>query len=474
MDLLRELVIPPSENHVLLVKYMLIISLTIFVPYIGMLLGASFISAYFNRKGRQTGSRIYLRFAKDVIEKLTITRSAELALGAIPAASILFSYAQLLYASKSITIDIMALSVLLFMISFVFIYRYRNSFLIIRLLDSVKETVLPSAQAGSEKAALEIDKIGESVLRSNSFAFNFGKWLLFSAAYLFAGTRALASNPVRWESVDNILQIIFSWQTIFDFIAFLSIAGSVSGAAILFYFFKWPANGSALAGKQGGLKDMPARPKTSAGGDEDYSKFVKSFAGGLTLISALMFPAAIFISHLFLPSSAWSQGVFIYLLIILALAVIICNYLYIMVKNSDTQPAELVFSLIIAVLLLNNVKDSEAFGNAIEPQIIQTVKASEEMEKEIKAKLVSASGVDAAQIYNTKCIACHKFDSKLVGPPYQQSVPKYNGDVNKLAEYIYNPQKIDPAYPPMPNQGLKKKEAQAMAKWLIDQVNKKP
>ena len=462
MELLEKLVIPPSENHVLLVKYMLIITLTLFIPYISMLLGASFISSYVNKKGLQTGNKNYLRFAKDVVEKLTISRSAELALGAIPAASILFSYAQLLYASKSISISIMALSIVLFMISFVFIYRYRNSFQIIRLLDSVKGFVKP---AGSEKLVpvrqladyrgteMEINKIEESVLKSNAVAFNFGKWLLLIAAYLFVGTRALASNPPRWETVGNILQIIFSWQTIFDFLALLSVAGTVSGAAILFYFFKW----------QGGLKDM----------DEEYAGFVKNFAGGLTLVSALSFPVTIFISYLYLPAAAQSQGVFFYLLLILVIVVIICNYLYFMVKNSDAQPAGLVFGLIITVLLLNIVKDCEALGNAIEPQIVETVKASEEMEKEIKSKLVSASGVDAAQIYNTKCIACHKFDAKLVGPPYQQTVPKYNGDVNKLTEYIFNPYKIDPAYPPMPNQGLKKKEAQAMAKWLIDQVSGK-
>ena len=146
-----------------------------------------------------------------------------------------------------------------------------------------------------------------------------------------------------------------------------------------------------------------------------------------------------------------------------------------MVKNSDTQPAALLFGLIITVLLLNIIKDQEALGRAIEPQIIEIVKAAHEIEKEAKAKIVSASGVDAVLIYNTKCITCHKFDQKVVGPPYQQTVPKYNGDVNKLAEYIYNPQKIDPAYPPMLNQGLKKKEALALAKWLIDQVaGKKP
>src|SRR4030095_10482770 len=446
MEFLEKLVIPPSENHVLLVKYMLIISLILFIPYISMLLGASFISTYFTRRGRQTGNKWYLRFARDVMEKLTISRTAELALGAIPAASILFAYAQLMYASKSITISIMALAMVMFIIAFVFIYRYRNSFQVIRLLDTVKGIV--GTESSNNKAQVEITKREENVLRSNSLAFNFGKWLLVAAAYLFAGTRALATDPGRWESVGNILQIIFSWHTIFDFFTLLSVAGTVTGAAIMFYFFTW----------QDGIKDM----------DEGYRNFVKKFAGGLTLASVISLPVTIFISYLYLPAVAQSPSVFLFFFIVLILILIVGNYLYSMVKYSDYSSSTVVFVLIITLVLLNILKDQSALGSAIEPQIIETTKAAEEMEKEIKSKTVSASGVDALQIFNTKCIACHRFDSKLVGPPYQQTVPKYNGDITALTEYIYNPVKKDPAFPPMPNQGLKKKEAQAMAKWLID------
>ena len=84
---------------------------------------------------------------------------------------------------------------------------------------------------------------------------------------------------------------------------------------------------------------------------------------------------------------------------------------------------------------------------------------------------MTSTGVSAEQIYNQKCIACHKFDVKLVGPPYKETVPKYNGDVKKLSEFIFNPVKINPDYPSMPNQGLKKKEAEAMAQWLMEKVN---
>jgi len=83
MDFLDKIVIPPSANHVLLVKYILTISFVLFIPYLGMVLGSSFLSVYFNRLGRKTGNAIFTRFAKDVIEKLTFARNAKYALGII-------------------------------------------------------------------------------------------------------------------------------------------------------------------------------------------------------------------------------------------------------------------------------------------------------------------------------------------------------------------------------------------------------
>ena len=144
-----------------------------------------------------------------------------------------------------------------------------------------------------------------------------------------------------------------------------------------------------------------------------------------------------------------------------------------MVKNSDTSSATLVFGLIILLISFNILKDQLAFGNAVHDNTMEITKIADEYEKEARNKTLQTTGVDVEAIFNQKCSACHKFDQKVVGPPYQQTVPKYNGDVQKLSEYIFNPQKIDPAFPPMPNQGLKKKEATALAKWLIDQVTKK-
>ena len=109
-------------------------------------------------------------------------------------------------------------------------------------------------------------------------------------------------------------------------------------------------------------------------------------------------------------------------------------------------------------------------GNAIDDHIVKISAEADAEDQKKLAAVVTTTDINADEIYNTKCIACHKFDQKVVGPPYNQTVPKYNGNVQQLAEFIYNPVKVDPGFPPMPNQGLTKKEATAMAQWLIQQV----
>lgn len=453
MEFFDSLVIPPSENHVLLLKYILTITLMLFIPYVGMMLGAAFISTYFNKKGKLEGNKLYARFAKDVIEKLTITNSAEFALGTIPVLSALFAYAQLLYGAKTIAISIMALSAVIFIIAFTFIYKYRNTFKIESVLQAYRRFANPEILKTDDKDVKEIETFEENVVSSNSTSGTAGKYLLLTAVYLFAGTTALASSPNMWEQVGNILQVIFSWQSLFSFLSLVSIGGIVTGAAIIFYFFNW----------QGGLKDI----------DDEYAGFVKKFAGGLTLVSGVSLPLMLLISYLYLPAIAQSPAVFYYMIITLIVTLILCNFVYAMIKNSDVQSGTVVFILVFVLVLFNIIKDQAAFGNAIHEQTLEATKVAEQLEIEAKNKTIQTTGINPQQIYDTKCIACHKFDQRLVGPPYDLTVPKYNGDVQKLAEYIFNPQKIDPNFPPMPNQGLKKKEATAVAQWLISKVSKK-
>jgi cytochrome c len=433
MEFIDQIVIPPSANHVLLLEYIYVISMLLFLPYLGMLMGASVISVYFNGKGIKTGNSLHLRFAKDVINKLAMTKYAAIGLGLIPLLSLTFIYAQLLYGAKTVVIAIFLLSLIIFEFAFIFIYRFSSK------LKNISR--LNEENAGSSD--------GNKIKNRNSLGI-IGVALLYIAAFLFTGGMALASNPVDWAAVKKIYMLFISGAVYFNFIYLLSLSGAITGAAILFYFFKW----------QGGVSGM----------SEEYTGFVKHFAAVLGFVSSICLPVFMFISFLFLPSSALSSDVFVLLVLALITALVLSNMLYMMIKNSEVRMASIVFFFVMIFFAFNILKEQSVLGNALTEQTYAVILKADKHEKEVKSKLVTTSGINGEEIYNTKCIACHKFDIKVVGPPYKETVPKYNGDVQQLAEYIYNPVKKDPAYPPMPNQGLKKKEAVAVAQYLLDQL----
>ncbi len=75
--------------------------------------------------------------------------------------------------------------------------------------------------------------------------------------------------------------------------------------------------------------------------------------------------------------------------------------------------------------------------------------------------------VNGEEIYKAKCVACHQFDTKLVGPPHKEVLKKYENRKEDMVKFILNPVKVDPNYPPMPNQGLKPNEAKAVVDYMF-------
>lgn len=76
-----------------------------------------------------------------------------------------------------------------------------------------------------------------------------------------------------------------------------------------------------------------------------------------------------------------------------------------MKKNKMIKLISAALSLMLAVFLLNGCGDKEEFG--IGP-----------IKEELKLAPVDAALYTKGEtIFNTKCITCHKFGSRLVGPP---------------------------------------------------------
>ena len=124
MNVLEQFVIPPNQEHVGLLTVMQILSLLTFLPFVGIMLGSTIFSVYFNKKGKKTGSAVYGRIAKDIIDKLTVGKAAGFALGILPLFTIVLVYAQMLYGAKVISTSLLFLSLIIYIVAFIFIYNY--------------------------------------------------------------------------------------------------------------------------------------------------------------------------------------------------------------------------------------------------------------------------------------------------------------------------------------------------------------
>jgi cytochrome c len=147
------------------------------------------------------------------------------------------------------------------------------------------------------------------------------------------------------------------------------------------------------------------------------------------------------------------------------------NFLYLLFyKKQFSYAPYLFFTFLFSVLTLI-VKDQITIGNATK---YHSVVLSAEYDKILAELKGEGKGevINAAELYQVRCGACHKFDQKLVGPAHFDVLPKYVGKEAQLVAFIRNPVKVDPAYPPMPNPGLKPAEAEAVAKYLLEEFQK--
>jgi cytochrome c len=453
MDFLDNLVIPATSQHLNLLKIITILSMLIFLPFFGMLLGGTGFSVIFNAYGRKRKNKLFIRFAKDIIDKLAINRFVGVGLGVIPLLAITFCYAQLMFEVKVITVSLLFVATLFMAIAVNFVYSYQNTFQIESLIETFKGiTGLPKHELDT-KIPEDIAEYEFDLMNTNSNSGLYSFVLLIITGIFFAGGTSIALYSDRYGDFQNIAQMFLSGATFLNFLFFVVLSITITGSAILFFFFSW----------QGGLYDM----------DPEYSNFVKKVAGNIAFTGAAILPVVLFLSFIVVPNVALSGSVFVYTGLAFVSILMLCNLLYAVIKNSDMRYIGAAFYLMILSFGFIIMKNQSAFGTASYKHFEEINLRAEELEQQKKGKTVNTAGVNGEEIYTRICSACHKFDVKLVGPPYNQTVPTFNGDVKKLSAFIQNPYKVFPDYPPMPNPGLKPKEADAVAQYLIEKVSGK-
>ncbi len=437
MEFLDNLVLPQSAEHIELLHYMLILVLFLFIPFISVILGGTSLSLYYRRKGLEAGNPVYLRFAKDIIDLLTINKSMGIILGIIPLLTCILVFAQLLHTADAPSIYYLVAAFFLTSISIILIYTYKYSLSFKNIFDSIS-----NLHSDDPEFHEELNKFKKG---NQSLSFKSGRYgvvLLFISTWIFTCAVTLVTYPNRWVD-ERLMFLLFSWEVLSRYIHFLAAAFALTGAAILFGFFYW----------EGGKKNITG----------DYKDFVRKTAIRITLTAALFQPLFLLINLFALPKEALTASVFGYSLIAVFLLFLAYNYLYAMLKESTIKFSGHVFYVLLFALLALIVKDQLAMGNATREHSSVLVAEFEKYLAELKGTKEGVVRLTGQEIYEVRCASCHRFDQKLVGPAYETTIPKYEGKIDQLVSFILNPVKVDPLYPPMPNPGLKPFEAKAIA-----------
>ena len=437
MNFLDNLVLPQSAEHIELLHYMLVLVLFLFIPFISVILGGASISLYYRKKGLESGNPFYLRFAKDIIDLLTINKSMGIILGIIPLLTCVLVFAQLLHGTNSPSVFYLMGSFFLTSISIILIYTYRYSLSFKNIFDSIRDTHSDDPSFNDE---LNKFKKGNQSLSLKSGRY--GVTLLFLSTWIFTAAITVAIYPGKWID-DRILFLLFSWEVLSRYIHFITAAFALTGGAILFGFFYW----------EGGNKNITG----------DYKDFVRKTVIRITLAAAVFQPLFLLINVFALPTEALTTSIFGYSLLAVILLLLAYNYLYAMLKESNLKFSGHVFYVLLFALLALIVKDQAAMGTATREHSSVLIADFEKYLADLKGSSEGTVKISGQELYEVRCASCHRFDQKLVGPPYNSTLPKYEGKIDQLVTFILNPVKVDPAYPPMPNPGLKPLEAKAVA-----------
>jgi cytochrome c len=446
MEFLSNFVLPQSAEHIELLHYMLIIVLFLFIPFISMVFGGILLSVLYKNKAEKTNDSFYLRLSKDIAEITTVNKSAGFIFGVAPVLTSILIYSQLLHNSEITNLNYLGVSAVFVAVSLIFIYSYRYSLSFNRIFG-----LLSGDKILDPFIAEDVYRLSDESRRISRKAGIFGLLFLFIGIWFFITALTISAVYSTWEP-DSFIGGLFSWKVLSRLIYFIFFALALTGGMVLFIF----------------LEDE----KTKRIKDEDYSLFVKQKVLRVTFFSAVFIPFFALLSLFGLPQSALTGTVFTYAIISLILLFLGYHFLYLLTKEIKGTTAALLFFTLVFSIAAFIISDQKAMATSTQ---VHSAILSAEFDKYLAGlkgagKVIS---INAEEIYQVKCASCHKWDQKLVGPAHMDVLPKYDGKEAQLVAFIRNPVKVDPAYPPMPNPGLKPNEAEAVAKYLLETYNEK-
>ena len=412
--MLEQLFLPPAAEHLPLVAPLMVLLLLFHLPWLGMVLVTSGLSLAFRKKDALLSDRL--------MDLAVSNPAAWWIFGVLPPLGLFLLSGQFFHGAPVFMPAYYANILVLMFPALILLYLYRRT---------------RDMRLGGP-----------------------GHLLLLASCYFLISTLDLGFFPERFFFESSLLPLLFSIQQVVHFLLFLSLASLCAGGAILFFYFRWS--------------------ESRLSGEESELKLLRTLGGALALGGAFAVPAAMIGELYNLPLPATSTAVFITALLMTVCAWPTAQLSFYMVKNGHARFAPCVLGsgiLLFGLFGFHLVQLQSRAGAEHLTVLAQDAEAARQKITSDREALMAKSMVpDAAlgeKIFTTKCSACHSFDKKVVGPAYNDVIPKYVADPDALKAFIRNPVKKNPAFPAMPGQGLTELEVQSVAQYLLDRAGKK-
>jgi cytochrome c551/c552 len=410
MDLSKVL-LPPDVSHLRLIGPLIVTLEFVFFAFAGVAL----VSTVLSLAHRKFNSAMARDFARVVSDRASVW----VTLGLLPLASLTFLLAQRLFGTRYVILDPLLKLLPLAVVGFGGLWLYRR--------------------------------------RLNPLFGGVGVLALVGFVLPFVNLLELIQRPERWPLVDPLAPDMYNAQALARLAIFAVSSLLVTGGALLFLYFVW--------GERRLPDDAPERP------------LLRWWGLGLTLVGALALPAAVVWDAAILPAGAQTQATLKAGAPVLAVLWLAALLTLSMLLNGHVRRAALVAGLAFAGLAFEmgrqQVTQTAAIADHLALLQMDAEKEFARIQQNQEAHYPSNTPLGAeagAKIYGERCSVCHSFDQKVVGPAHKDVLPKYRGQPDKLTAFILNPVKVDPAFPSMPAPGLSRREAGAVAEYLLKRL----
>lgn len=444
MFLSYEITLPFSYDYTRVLQLVSVLAHSLLYFYLFWLSGSALLSYYYEFIKRSDPSTV---FAKRLIDLTFRKLSFPLVLGILPFL-VVFSIDLIWLRDPTFKAlhNWSIVSLVIFLFSIPALYYYKFSFALINILP---KTVI-------DKESSDFLNLMENSLKNHKRSALFGTLGILITLYLVSvlNVARVNYNPTdyNFDFIAYTLRLDVNFRFLFNLILSFSVTYLIN----LFLNFVWD----------------DTKLKTTEG----LSEFMREKLVKGAFVTVLLQPVFILLEVLILPRNSLSYWVFISSGIVLILLFLISNQLKAYRKEYLDSYLRYSFYLIVLAVIFISVKDVVVFANVIKPETVKISQSFLSYEENLKTKLnIKTVTFSGEEIFTAKCSACHRFDQKLVGPPYNVVLQKYENKKDQLVKFILNPVKVDPAYPPMPAQGLIPPEAEAVADYIMKvyQENKK-